>query len=88
MSQTDSTFRLADDDFNIVKENWIGKVIINHGLGGDEKMSYGDAVRLKERILRNEKLRQDIIELRDNPHPIPAEMVIERLIGFTEDLTA
>lgn len=41
---------------------------------------------LQQRFIENEELRRFVIDLRDNPHPITAESVIERLTNHTEDL--
>ena len=61
--------------FTITKDEWLD--LINDNLVTDEMI---------DRIIENEKLRQNIIKLRDEPLGTPCEQIIEDLIGFTEDL--
>ena len=60
---------------NLSKDEWLDLIVEN--LVTDEQI---------DRIIENENLRNKIINLRDNSDGQSPEMVIARLIGFTEDL--
>jgi len=59
----------------LTKDEWLDLIVDN--LVTDEQIN---------RIIENETLRRKIIDLRDNPPPISAEQVIDRLTSFTEGL--
>jgi len=52
----------------------------------DEEIWDKEFEALKKRFIENEELRRFVIDLRDNPHPITSDQVIERLTNNTEDL--
>lgn len=64
---------------NVYKLNKTVLVILTDG--------YGDSAKKKARILRNEKLRFDLVKLRDEDNETSPEDYMNKIIDMTEDLT-